>query len=237
MTKDLISVFEDTCKRIDNGEYDSELKSYKHNIDAFKSDYLFDGKGKLSVDNMDCILVAQEFSKLGKTCVLNMASHKRPGGGVARGARAQEEELSRRSNLVYGLPEEYYPLSDKEYIYTNNVTFFKDDNYDIISEFDCDVITIPAININNGLPRDYNKLMENKVRTMLYEPFEQDCTNLVLSAFGCGVFKNDPFYVAKLFKRILDEGFLELYDNVSFAIINDRNSVSDNYVAFKNILG
>ena len=65
----------------------------------------------VSVQNQDCMVVANELSKLGKTCMLNMASYKHPGGGVTRGSMAQEEELARRSNMMMGLTLYDYPLS------------------------------------------------------------------------------------------------------------------------------
>ena len=56
-----------------------------------------------------------------------IASYKN--GGVKSGAMHQEEELAERSNLMYGLPQEFYPLSIDEYIYTQDVTFFKNKYY------------------------------------------------------------------------------------------------------------
>jgi uncharacterized protein (TIGR02452 family) len=115
---------------------------------------------------------------------------------------AQEEELARRSNLMYGLPQEFYPLSIDEYIYTQDVTFFKNKYYQVIPSFDCDIITIAAINRSESTPANYEEIMEEKISNMLYIPYKNGCKNLVLSAFGCGVFKNDPHFVSELFKSL-----------------------------------
>ena len=165
-----------------------------------------------------------------------MASYKKP-GGVRNGSMAQEEELARRSNLVWGLPQELYPLLVNDYIYTKDVTFFKNKYYGIIDSFKCDVITMAALNIREDvIPKSYESIMVNKISNMLWTPYNNGCKNIVLSAFGCGVFGNDPRFVANLFKKILDQGFLSLYDNISFAILNDSNSVGSNFEIFKNIL-
>lgn len=236
----LIDVFKDTVNSIETGKYPSVLTSYS--IETLltapeESLYLNTSNPVVKVENEDCIEIARRYSKLGRTCILNMASHKKPGGGVQNGQRAQEEELSRRSNLVYGLPKDHYPLSDKEAIFTKDVTFFKDGSYSYIEPFICSVITIAALNVSNGIiPNDYEKTMEEKISTMLAYPSLERCEYLVLSAFGCGVFKNDPRFVAEMFKRLIDEGFKYHYKEISFAVLNDHNSVSDNYSVFKSIL-
>ena len=62
-----------------------------------------------------------------------------------------------------------------------------------------------------------------------------DCETIVLGAWGCGVFKNNPETIATLFKEVIEEGTTT--KNVVFAVINDHNSFADNYSIFKKILG
>jgi uncharacterized protein (TIGR02452 family) len=235
--EDLIEVWLDTERRVINGEYPHNL-TYRGS--SSKGSAFFSNRNKydtkISVENRDCIDVANDLVKTGKTCMLNMASYKHPGGGVKKGSMAQEEELARRSNLMWGLPIDAYPMKMTTVIYTNDVTFFKDSNYQIMPSFECDVITIAAINLNGlNMPEDYEELMYDKICTMIFQAHMANCDNLVLSAFGCGVFKNDPTYVATLFKKALEE-YPGLFKNVSFAILNDRNSVGSNYEIFHNIM-
>jgi len=235
----LIGVYDDTMMLIKNGDYKSDLNSEKLTMRRIPPDRNKIKKpGIILVENDDCVNVALNLSKEGKTCMLNMASYKKPGGGVKTGAMAQEEELARRSNLMCGLDNmNFYPLQMNEYIYTQNVTFFKNKYYEVIDPFDCDVITMASVNLNGlDMPTDYDSIMERKISTMLYTPYQYGCKNLVLSAFGCGVFKNDPQLVASLFKKILDDGFASLYNKVVFAILNDSNSVGNNYQIFSDIL-
>jgi uncharacterized protein (TIGR02452 family) len=68
-------------------------------------------------------------------------------------------------------------------------------------------------------------------------PSKSNVKNLILGAWGCGVFNNDPITISTLFKQVLiDEGYATLYNKVIFAIINDHNSVGNNYSIFKDML-
>lgn len=235
--EELIDIWLDTEQRVFNNEYPSKLQCYLSTSEREFEPYNREHSPVIEVINEDCVEVARNLSQKGKTCILNMASYKHPGGGVRRGSMAQEEELARRSNLMFGLPEKYYHLSKTSYIYTKDVTFFKDRNYQIIPSFTCDVITIAAINLNNlERPNNYPAATIQKIKTMLYDPALHGCENLVLSAFGCGVFKNDPTEVANLFKLVMDGGYSKSFKNISFAILNDRNSVGSNFEIFENIL-
>ena len=231
--EELIEVWLDTESRFK--DYPNKITGYKSN----KTNKLPSKQGgfDLYVENQDCMVVAERLSKLGRTCMLNMASYKHPGGGVMRGAMAQEEELSRRSNLMVDLTTYDYPLAVSDFIYSRDVTFFKDGNYQLMEPFDCDVVTIAATNLNGlPMPKNYESIMRSKVRTMIVEAQNNGCRNLVLSAFGCGVFKNDPYIVAAYFKdELMHSG--AYFDNVVFAIINDRNSVASNYEIFNEVLG
>jgi uncharacterized protein (TIGR02452 family) len=41
-----------------------------------------------------------------------------------------------------------------------------------------------------------------------------------LGAWGCGAFENDPYEIAKLFHRALEENFKGAYERVVFAIVD-----------------
>lgn len=238
-TDELIKVFNDTEDLCNKGHFSTTLDNKKHYIpEIIARPSLTNGKkaGNVIVLNDGCIAVAKELSEQGKTCMLNMASHTRPGGGVRKGAMSQEEELARRSNLIFGLNPKDYPLGDDQFIYTHNVTFFKGDSYEVTAPFHVDIITIPALNIREGTPNDYEAVTMRKIEAMLLHPYKNKCENLVLSAFGCGVFANNPHTVATLFKLVLDAGWKDLYENIVFAIYNDKNSVGKNYEIFKETL-
>lgn len=248
--KDLIEVFNDTQKI---SKSFNESETTKHNFSEiimphlvqFKNHNAFFQQFNIKVDNSDSVSTLTKFAKDGKTCVLNMASYKRPGGGVARGARAQEECLFRCSNLSEVISQDFYPLEDNTCLYTKDAVFFKDFNYYWMDAVTVDVITIAALRLSatvgsDGIPNYepddkelYENLTKNKIRLMISMAAKNGVKNIILGAWGCGVFNNDPQTMANYFKEILiGEGYSSYFDNVIFAIINDHNSVGNNFEIF-----
>ena len=236
--KNSISVFQDTFDFSENMLNSITTKhTFSEIITPSKS---ISNKKNIKVINSDSVSALTAYSSNGKTCVLNMASYKRPGGGVKNGARAQEECLFRCSNLTHVVPETYYPLKPNECLYTENAVFFKDVNYEHMGVVIVDVVTIAAINLNSFAKYDddqkdldYMSITKNKIRLMLSLAVKNDVKNIILGAFGCGVFKNDPQIMSNLFHEILlREGYSNYFDNVVFAIINDHNSVGNNFNIF-----
>lgn len=234
LSKDeLIEVWKDTESKFPN--FGTTINSYK-----IKSRKINTYSPNIWVENMDCVEVARKLSKEGKTCMLNMASFKHPGGGVKKGSMAQEEELARRSNLMVTLETFEYPLSIDDVIYSSGVTFFKDGNYNDIEPFLCDIITIAALNLNGtNLPehimKNYYGIMTSKIESMFENALINGCENIILSAFGCGVFKNDPTIVAQMFFDRVKK-YNNKFKNIVFAIINDHNADNNNYQIFKDII-
>ena len=101
-----------------------------------------------------------------KVAVLNFASATTPGGGVEKGASAQEECLCRVSNLFLCLSDKsvwgpFYQahcneddnIHNDDIIYTPDVYVIKNDNYQDYSEldqFNVDVITCAAPNLRKN---------------------------------------------------------------------------------------
>ena len=237
----LIEVYQDT---LDYSKHLLNSVTTKHDFSESltKNDtelLIFNETNNIQVINSDSVSALTEWCKIGKTAVLNMASHKRPGGGVINGARAQEECLFRCSNLGHVISTDFYPLQDNELLWTKDAIFFKDVNYAYMKDVSVDVITIAAINLN-GLGRfhkmtNYEELTKDKIRLMLSMAIKNNIDNIILGAWGCGVFGNEPDKMAKMFKDVLDEGYK--FNNVIFAIINDHNSVGNNYNEFKKVIG
>jgi uncharacterized protein (TIGR02452 family) len=175
-----------------------------------------------------------------------MASYKRPGGGVHNGAKAQEECLFRCSNLYKEIGIEHYPLEDTEALYTTDAVFFKDVEYDYMPEVKCDVVTIAALRLHGIIGEngemsyesdvaDYRNITKNKIRLMLSLAAKHGVRNIILGAWGCGVFNNDPETISLYFHEVLvQECYSGLFNQVVFAIINDHNSVGNNFGIFNN---
>ena len=237
--KNLVNVFQDT---LENSKNLTDSTTSKHTFDETNPPRLTMFKDIISVINTDSVSAVVEYSKLGKTCVLNMASYKRPGGGVHNGARAQEECLFRCSNLIQVVPTSFYPLEVNEALYTKDAIFFKDKDYEYMEPVVCDVITIAAINLNENAKydpvqnlTDYSKITKDKIRLMVSLAAQNGVKNLILGAWGCGVFNNDPTTMSQYFSEVLvGEGYSVDFDNIVFAIINDHNSVGNNFDIFNN---
>ncbi|MCE5279464.1 MAG: TIGR02452 family protein [Planctomycetaceae bacterium] len=154
-----------------------------------------------------------------RVLALNFASAKNPGGGFLGGSQAQEESLARASGLYPCLLKcpEYYQanrtcgtlLYTDHAIYSPSVPVFRDDEDQLIEEpFVTSFVTMPAPNI--GAMRagslqiaDVEGVLRQRVDHVLALAVARGYSHLVLGAWGCGVFGNDPAVVAKAFEQSL----------------------------------
>lgn len=60
--------------------------------------------------------------------------------------------------------------------------------------------------------------------------------SIVLGAWGCGAFGNDPIEVAKMFKTVIKKYFKNSFQKIYFAIIEDKYSAGINFKTFNKIL-
>lgn len=186
--------------------------------------------------------------------VLNFASATNPGGGVLWGSSAQEESLCRCSTLYPALDrpelrENFYNFHRRREnnlytdfcIYTPGVKIIKSDTDQperLPSEkfIDVDVITCAAPNLRNmEIPvEELEKLHLSRGRQILRVAAENGIDCLVLGAFGCGAFRNDPKIVAKVYAKLMEE-FKGAFDLVEFAVFYWGKEIS-NFEAFSKIL-
>ena len=182
--------------------------------------------------------------------VLNFASAYHAGGGFLNGAMAQEESLAYCSNLyrkqTTGEGKLFYIKNEKEHnaFYTDNmlmsnVTFFKNDKYQLVYPFVCQVLTSPAVNVtlakNKGFSDESIEVaMKNRMRKILQLFVYSNCDTIILGAFGCGVFGNQPETVARLWNELIYDEDLGSYFRLIIFSIYDRNG-SNNYETFFNM--
>jgi uncharacterized protein (TIGR02452 family) len=186
---------------------------------------------EISVVNQDTILAALELQdeKL-NPLVLNMASDRTPGGGVKNGARAQEEDLFRRTNYCMHLNNKTvtYPLGPSQVVYTPNVAVFKDEKYNLVNHATyLTFVACPGIRNRSGgrlSARDLSTL-KTKIR-MIFQTAAHHCHHsLVLGALGCGAFKCRPEDVIPVFNEVIKEYLPGTFKKIVFAVLsrNDRN--------------
>lgn len=182
---------------------------------------------------------------------LNFASAKNPGGGFLGGAQAQEESLARSSSLYLSIDqmqEMYnYNRGRKTYVYSDymiyseDVIFFRNDEMELIEPYTMDVLTSPAVNVGAMLqnnPAEITKVEEamlQRMDKMLALFVEKGVTKLVLGAWGCGVFRNNPMDMAGYFAHFLKgEGkYAKAFEHVRFSVLDRRKG--EIYDAFKQL--
>ncbi|MFI0484735.1 TIGR02452 family protein [Actinomadura sp. 9N215] len=182
---------------------------------------------------------------------LNFASAKNPGGGFLNGAHAQEEGLARSSGLYASLrsAREFYDfhraqgdlLYSDHMIYSPNVPVFRSDDGTLLEEpYDVAFLTSPAP--NRGAIRDAAKaerirdVLGLRARKLLAVALANEHRRLVLGAWGCGVFRNDPVEVAEVFAEQLRPGgeFADRFEHVVFAVW-DTAKGAPRHAAFHNV--
>ena len=191
--------------------------------------------------------------------VLNFANPVNPGGGVRRGARAQEEDLCRTSSLLCSLESrkasKYYKYNRKlntnmgsdGIIITPKVEIFKDANGDLLDDSAVvAVMTCAAPMITYGMEgmseNKYRELFENRITGMLRVAAYMGYKFLVLGAFGCGAFGNDAKVVSDLFYNALKEFEFEglpesvLFKKIDFAVLS-RSPSQYNFKEFYRNFG
>jgi uncharacterized protein (TIGR02452 family) len=190
----------------------------------------------------------------GQVAVLNFASARNPGGGYIGGARAQEEDLARCSALHPTLltQREYYEVNracdsliyTDHIIFSPDVPFFRDERYELLDEPSLlSVITAPAPNAGEVLLRDraagpqIEQALRHRAGLVLAVAEDQAVRDLVLGAWGCGVFRNDPEIVADAFGVWLEgPRFRGSFERVVFAVY-DRTRGQRTLGAFRARLG
>lgn len=271
-----IAVFENTenlCKT--NPKLNASIKKSVENQKIFPGTLplpninlsRYDSRAIVKVSAKRSFEAASFYREL-KTAVHNFASASNPGGGVARGANAQEECLCRCSGLYFCLNtsamwEGFYtphrkakdPLHNDDIIYTPGITVFKTDTAKpkLMPESDwynVDVITCAAPNLRANPSNSYNsgdgdqaavlsdddllKLHEKRLRRILDVAALNKEEVVILGAFGCGAFLNDPKVVAQAAKNVLED-YLYTFKVIEYAIYCSPRD-NKNFQIFNQVL-
>jgi uncharacterized protein (TIGR02452 family) len=185
-----------------------------------------------------------------RVAALNFASAKTPGGGFLNGSQAQEESLARASALYPCLLAQpaYYEANRRcdSSLYTDHLIFsprvpvFRDDDDQLLEQpWEVSIMTAPApnagaiaLNEPERVP-DVEPTFRRRIELLLATAVSHGQTALVLGAWGCGVFRNDPAAVAGLFAEfLLPPGrFAQAFDHVSFAVLDRDGDTLTPFVA------
>lgn len=172
--------------------------------------------------------------------ILNFASAKNPGGGFLNGAMAQEESIAASSCLYKTLllHEEYYRrnracgtmMYTNHAIYSPEVVFFRDGKFRLLQEpVTASVLTLPAVNMGQVMLRGESveqaeQVMKRRMELSLAIFAKQQNKHLILGAYGCGVFRNDPKKIAKWWQELLADSFAGVFETIVFAVLDNSSS-------------
>lgn len=189
---------------------------------------------KVQVANETTLGAARRLTLAGlRPLALNFANGVHPGGGFCSGARAQEETLCRSSALyltLVGDPmydahrERELPDSTDWAIYSPDVPVFRTDQGMelehpwLLSFLTCAAPYAPSV----GQPRA-GDLLHQRIHRVLAIARAYGYTTLVLGAWGCGAFGNDPARTARNFREALEAEFAGSFSEIVFAITNWSN--------------
>jgi uncharacterized protein (TIGR02452 family) len=238
--KETVSCVENRSFILENGEkvemIPSDFLSSKHLGVILPDSSCF--QTQVVIFNGDCLDAGLQLKQGFNPVVLNMANNFTPGGGVAYGAGAQEESIFRRSDYFLHLPQHLYPIDGV--IYTPQINVFRKSEASLyqfltqpvpLSMIACAAIRRPQLVMNDG-KLDYNpedlQTMTYKIQMILSVAFVRGHDSIVLSALGCGAYRNPTERVAELFKQEIEGNFKGCFKKIVFAIFNDHNSFKEN---------
>ncbi|MEJ2854047.1 MULTISPECIES: TIGR02452 family protein [unclassified Saccharothrix] len=187
----------------------------------------------------------------GDLACLVFASARNPGGGFLNGAQAQEESVARGSALYpcllaagdfYAHHRAHDDLSYSDrVIHSPAVPVFRDDKGTLLPEaYPVSFLTAAAPNrtaiLRNQPERaaDIPAILRRRAARVLRVAAAHGHRRLLLGAWGCGVFGNEPATVAEAFAVALRDN--PFFEHVVFAVF-DRQAGQPVLGAFEAVFG
>lgn len=172
---------------------------------------------------------------LDNVAALNFASGVSPGGGFLGGAYAQEESLASATGLYatllpqtayYHLNRSHIPLYTDHAILSPAVPIIRDDEGNLLeSPHTATFITMPAPNLRHAPPdspevAEALPILQRRINCVFALAAANEIKTLILGAWGCGAFRNDPDTVAQLFAQSLSgpDSWRPHFHQITFAI-------------------
>ncbi len=178
-----------------------------------------------------------------RVAVLVFASARNPGGGYLNGAKAQEEAICRASTLYTCLlrAPDYYAAhrAERDLFYSDRVIHspavpvFRDASGKLLPRwYTLGFLTSPAPNTGVVARRaperlaDVPRALTRRAERVLEVAAAEGYRELVLGAWGCGVFGNEPAVVASAFRGLLTGNgrFADHFERAVFAVLSDGHS-------------
>lgn len=186
----------------------------------------------VQVANLTTLQAARRLVDAGlRPVALNFANGVRPGGGFLCGSRAQEEVLCRCSTLYDTLEGDpmyaAHRANDHKFssdwaILSPDVPVFANDDGTVLEEPWLLSFLTCAAPVCRGDDAETKKiagdLLQQRIHRVLAIARAFGYRELVLGAWGCGAFGNDPLRTAQDFRAALEGEFVGAFREVVFAI-------------------
>ena len=245
MSSRLREIAADTVAICDRGHYQTTAGRVQIKVDAASTHlYLPDEplplpepghEPRVDVTNESTLAATRRLG--GDLAALVFASARNPGGGFLNGAQAQEESIARGSALYPYLRAagDFYAHhradSDLTYsdrvIHSPDVPVFRDDRGELLaSPYPVSFLTAAAPNraaVQRNQPdraAGIPAILRRRAARVLHVAAAHGHRRLVLGAWGCGVFGNDPATVAQAFRAAIEEN--RHFDHIVFAVLDRR---------------
>ncbi|RYX83522.1 TIGR02452 family protein [bacterium] len=190
----------------------------------------------IEVRNETTFAAAHRLESAGlRTLALNFASAKSIGGGWKNGARAQEECLCRGSGLSSCLEANFdfyqFHLERGGGLYSDwmmmspGVPVFRGDEPEealLDTSWTTSFLTAAAPN-RKAIHWNTERILpvfEARIHKVLAIALEHKYDAVVLGAWGCGAFGNDPNEIAPLFAKVLNGPFEGAFAHAAFAVLD-----------------
>lgn len=193
-----------------------------------------------NTDTVTALFSRKEDFMTERIAVLNFASFKNPGGGYRAGMYAQEEALCSKSTLypILNKNMDYYMynrehlnrgLYENRALLTPCVAFEHDGIINYADVLTCAAPNRSLLRYGKFTEEENEKVMHSRIVfiKMILESLNYD--SVILGAWGCGVFKQKPSFVAETMYKEFGESSIP---NVIFAIPSGPN-----FDVFKTVLG
>ena len=126
-------------------------------------------------------------------------------------------------------------------IYSPRVPVFRNDDGSLTAKpYLVSFLTSPAVNAGVVKQREADKvhliepINKERARKFLWIANQNGHKTLILGAWGCGVFQNDPQMIARIFDELLKGEFVNCFERVIMAI-HDKTLTRKVYQAFVEV--
>jgi uncharacterized protein (TIGR02452 family) len=185
--------------------------------------------------------------------VLNLANNYYPGGGWEKGDSAQEEAIFRRTNSCMVLLKSHYPIDSEkthtsegsgQVLYSPEITIISDkmNHFEKIDSFNkqnkFSMVSSAAFRFDNQ--RDFtqieHEITKKRIESVFKVAIDKKHKILILGAYGCGAFNNDPNIIYEIFYDNIKK-YGGYFEEIYFAILVLKAGGKDakNYNIFKKM--